>query len=135
MSEHLAESLRPWLQQPAAARIAHLQAPRWIGTQAARNALDLLQACLDRAPALRTRGVMLIGPYANGKSMIAERFAIMDRRRAETEPEQRAESKSQQQPTERSTEQPEPTTAEQSADAQTGRESAEQPADADAEVG
>ena len=85
MSEHLAESLRPWLQQPAAARIAHLQAPRWIGTQAARNALDLLQACLDRAPALRTRGVMLIGPYANGKSMIAERFAIMDRRRAETE--------------------------------------------------
>ena len=61
MSEHLAESLRPWLQQPAAARIAHLQAPRWIGTQAARNALDLLQACLDRAPALRTRGVMLIG--------------------------------------------------------------------------
>lgn len=85
MSEHLAESVRPWLQKPAAERVAHLQAPRWIGTQAARDAIDMLQACLDRAPALRTRGVMLIGPYANGKSMIAERFAIMDRRRAEAE--------------------------------------------------
>jgi len=85
MSEHLTESLRPWLQKPAAERIAHLQAPRWIGTQAARDAIDLLQAGLDRAPALRTRGVMLIGPYANGKSMIAERFAIMDRRRAEAQ--------------------------------------------------
>lgn len=85
MSEHLTESVRPWLQKPADERIAHLQAPRWIGTQAALNAIDVLQACLDRAPALRTRGVMLIGPYANGKSMIAERFAIMDRRRAEAE--------------------------------------------------
>ncbi|MEH6952852.1 TniB family NTP-binding protein (plasmid) [Nitrobacter sp. NHB1] len=85
MGEHLTESLRPWLQKPAAERIAHLQAPRWIGTQAARDALDLLQAGLDRAPGLRTRGVMLIGPYANGKSMIAERFAIMDRRRADAE--------------------------------------------------
>ncbi|CAN5302827.1 hypothetical protein BH10PSE8_BH10PSE8_04090 [soil metagenome] len=85
MGEHLTESVRPWLQKPAAERIAHLQAPRWIGTQAARDAIGMLQACLDRAPALRTRGVMLIGPYANGKSMIAERFAIMDRRRAEAE--------------------------------------------------
>jgi hypothetical protein len=85
MGEHLTESVRSWLQKPAAERIAHLQAPRWIGTQAARDAIDLLQTSLDRAPALRTRGVMLIGPYANGKSMIAERFAIMDRRRAEAE--------------------------------------------------
>lgn len=85
MGEHLTESLRSWLQKPASERIAHLQAPRWIGTPAARDAIDLLQAGLDRAPAWRTRGVMLIGPYANGKSMIAERFAIMDRRRADAE--------------------------------------------------
>ncbi|HMO30832.1 TniB family NTP-binding protein, partial [Enterovirga sp.] len=77
--------MRPWLQKPAAERIAYLQAPRWIGTQAARDGIDTLLVCLDRPPTLRTRGVMLIGPYANGKSMIAERFTVMDRRRADAE--------------------------------------------------
>ena len=35
----------------------------------------MLEELLVRPPSLRTDGLMLLGPYANGKSMIAERFA------------------------------------------------------------
>jgi SpoVK/Ycf46/Vps4 family AAA+-type ATPase len=40
------------------------------------QAHERLADLLARPPALRTRGLMLVGPYANGKTMIAERFAV-----------------------------------------------------------
>lgn len=42
----------------------------------AKQAHERLAELLSRPPALRTRGLMLVGPYANGKTMIAERFAV-----------------------------------------------------------
>ena len=38
----------------------------------------MLEDLLVRPPSLRPNGLMLLGPYANGKSMIAERFALTD---------------------------------------------------------
>jgi hypothetical protein len=44
-----------------------------------------LRDLLVRPPSLRTSGVLLVGPYANGKTMIAERFAIEHLRTAATQ--------------------------------------------------
>ena len=76
MAEHLFEHVRPVLSAPPNERVAFIRAPRWIGTDAALAAHRRLQALLERPPALRTEGLMLVGPYANGKTMIAERFAL-----------------------------------------------------------
>jgi hypothetical protein len=57
-------------------RIAHIRAPRRIGHHVAKQAHERLSELLSRPPALRTIGLMLVGPYANGKTMIAERFAV-----------------------------------------------------------
>ena len=84
-SGHLLESVRAWLTQPTNERIRHLRAPRWIGTEPARTAISLMDKMITRPVSLRTKGLMLIGPYANGKSMIAERIAIQDERRAATD--------------------------------------------------
>ena len=63
------------LSAPMAERIAFIRAPRWIGTDAALSAHRRLQTLLERSPMLRTEGLLLVGPYANGKTMIAERAA------------------------------------------------------------
>ncbi|MGO4562732.1 TniB family NTP-binding protein [Rhizobiales bacterium 3FA27D7] len=76
MSEHLLDHVRPFLDRSTETRIAYIQAPRWIGHQIAMQAHERLADLLARPPALRTRGLMLVGPYANGKTMIAERFAV-----------------------------------------------------------
>jgi hypothetical protein len=76
LSEHLFEHVRPMLSAAMAERIAFLRAPRWIGTDAALAARRRLQALLERPPTLRTEGLLLVGPYANGKTMIAERFVL-----------------------------------------------------------
>lgn len=76
MGDHLLEHVRPYLQRTVEERVAYIQAPRWIGHEVAMQAHSRLAELLARPPALRTQGLMLVGPYANGKTMIAERFAV-----------------------------------------------------------
>ncbi|BCH19680.1 TniB family NTP-binding protein [Mesorhizobium sp. L-2-11] len=83
MADHLLDHVRPVLSQSMEERIAYIQAPRWVGHQVALQAHQRLAELLARPPALRTRGLMLVGPYANGKTMIAERFAVEHLRAAE----------------------------------------------------
>ncbi|WP_284727972.1 TniB family NTP-binding protein [Sphingomonas psychrolutea] len=84
--DHLLEHVRPHLGHDQAARIAYIRAPRWIGHHVAQDSHRRLAELLDRPPSLRSQGLMLVGPYANGKTMIAERFAVEHLR---TSPEQR----------------------------------------------
>ncbi|MCM2500951.1 TniB family NTP-binding protein [Neorhizobium galegae] len=84
--DHLIEHVRPYLDRDHEARIAYIRAPRWIGHHAAQDSHRRLAELLLRPPSLRTQGLMLVGPYANGKTMIAERFAVEHLR---TSPEQR----------------------------------------------
>ena len=83
MADHLLDHVRPYLDRSMKERIAYIQAPRWIGHQVAVQAHERFAELLSRPPALRTRGLMLVGPYANGKTMIAERFAVEHLRAAE----------------------------------------------------
>ncbi|MER8671215.1 TniB family NTP-binding protein [Mesorhizobium sp. M1156] len=76
MADHLLDQVRPYLNRSTEERISYIQAPRLIGHQGAIQAHERLAELLGRPPALRTRGLMLVGPYANGKTMIAERFAV-----------------------------------------------------------
>ncbi|MCV3211660.1 TniB family NTP-binding protein [Mesorhizobium sp. YC-39] len=72
------------LDRSTEGRITYIQAPRWIGHQVAVTAHERLAELLSRPPSLQTRGLMLVGPYANGKTMmIAERFAVGHLRTAE----------------------------------------------------
>lgn len=81
--DHLLEHVRSYLDRGLEERIAYIQAPRWIGHQMAMRAHERLAELLARPAALRTRGLMLVGPYANGKTMMAERFAVEHLRSAE----------------------------------------------------
>lgn len=76
MSDHLLEYVRPYLDGDVDERIRYIRAPRWIGHPIAKDAHRRLGELLSRPPSLRTNGLMLVGPYANGKTMIAERFAV-----------------------------------------------------------
>lgn len=85
MADHLLDHVRPYLDRGLEERIAYIRAPRWIGHRDAAQALERLNELLSRPPALRTRGLMLVGPYANGKTMIAERFAVAHLKAAESQ--------------------------------------------------
>ncbi|AYG61814.1 TniB family NTP-binding protein [Rhizobium jaguaris] len=76
MPDHLLDHVRPYLDRSREERIAYIRAPRWIGHQVAKDSRRRLAELLSRPQSLRTHGLMLIGPYANGKTMIAERFAV-----------------------------------------------------------
>ncbi|MCH2396437.1 MULTISPECIES: TniB family NTP-binding protein [Alphaproteobacteria] len=76
MADHLLDHVRPYLDRDPEQRVAYVRAPRWIGHQVARDAHRRLEELLLRPLSLRTQGLMLVGPYANGKTMIAERFAV-----------------------------------------------------------
>lgn len=76
MSDHLLDHVRLYLDRDPAERIAYVRAPRWIAHQVAKDAHRRLADLLSRPASLRTQGLMLVGPYANGKTMIAERFAV-----------------------------------------------------------
>ena len=86
MSDHLLEHVRPYLDSSREERIAYVRAPRWIGHDVANDARRRLADLLSRPSSLRTQGLILVGPYANGKTMIAERFAVEHLRAS---PEQR----------------------------------------------
>lgn len=76
MSDHLFDHVRSYLDRDPDERIAYVRAPRWIGHQVAKDTHRRLADLLSRPASLRTQGLMLVGPYANGKTMIAERFAV-----------------------------------------------------------
>ncbi|MFI3905612.1 TniB family NTP-binding protein [Ochrobactrum sp. S1502_03] len=76
MGEHLFDHVRTHLEQGIEDRVAYIRAPRWIGYSIAKDALTRLDDLLARPPGLRPNGLMIVGPYANGKTMIAERFAV-----------------------------------------------------------
>ena len=86
MSDHLLEHVRPYLDRDREERISYIRAPRWIGHHVAKDSHLRMAELLSRPASLRTQGLMLVGPYANGKTMIAERFAVEHLR---TSPQQR----------------------------------------------
>ncbi|WP_340271257.1 TniB family NTP-binding protein, partial [Sulfitobacter pontiacus] len=83
MPDHLMPAIVPLLQADDAVRIAHVRAPRWISHPAAGAAHNAMRLLLERPPSLRPRGLLLAGPYHNGKTMIAERFAVEHLRAAD----------------------------------------------------
>lgn len=85
MADHLLDHVRPYLDRSLEERIAYIRAPLWIGHHGATQALERLNELLRWPPALRTRGLMLVGPYANGKTMIAERFAVAHLKASESQ--------------------------------------------------
>lgn len=82
MSDHLLDHVRCYLDRDPEERIVYVRASRWIGHKVAQHAHQRLADLLSRPPSLRTQGLMLVGPYANGKTMIAERFAVEHLRRS-----------------------------------------------------
>ncbi|MEZ0171159.1 TniB family NTP-binding protein [Microvirga sp. TS319] len=84
MVHHLQERIRPWLSRSEVERIGFLQAPRWIAYHTAVEALRKLDDLLERAPSLRPPGIALVGPFNNGKTMIAERFSVAHLRAMQT---------------------------------------------------
>lgn len=76
MMDHLLPSAAALLNADYATRIAYIRKPRWISHPVAGKAHDAMRLLLDRPSSLRPRGLLLAGPYHNGKTMIAERFAI-----------------------------------------------------------
>ncbi|AVA23687.1 MULTISPECIES: TniB family NTP-binding protein [unclassified Rhizobium] len=76
MADHLLDHVRPYLDRDREERIAYIRAPRWIGHHVAKDSHRRLADLMSRPPSLRTQGLILVGPYANGKTMIAERFAV-----------------------------------------------------------
>lgn len=61
MTDHLLPSTSALLDADAAARIAHIRAPRWIGHPGAAAAHDAMQQLLERPSSLRPRGLLLAG--------------------------------------------------------------------------
>lgn len=76
MGDHLLPHVRHYLRAKEEDRIFYIRSPRWIGSAAALQALDRMEQLLARPPSLRMAGLMLVGPYSNGKTVIAERFAL-----------------------------------------------------------
>ncbi len=71
---HLVEGARGIARLPAAERIRHIRADRWIGYPRAVDALERLESLLDWPSRQRMPNLLLVGPTNNGKSMIIEKF-------------------------------------------------------------
>jgi type II secretory pathway predicted ATPase ExeA len=72
--EHLHPSMRPIARLPAAERLQHVRADRWIGYSRATAALERLETLYTWPAKQRMPNLLLIGPTNNGKSMIIEKF-------------------------------------------------------------
>jgi len=83
MTDHLLPAALLQLKSDDSARIAAIRAPRWISHPTATNAHDAMRMLLERPESLRPRGLLLTGAYHNGKTMIAERFAVEHLRQAD----------------------------------------------------
>jgi hypothetical protein len=79
MTDHLLDSAASLLDAGDACRIAHIRTARWISHPVASRAHNAMSLLLDRPVTLRPRGLLLTGPYHNGKTMIAERLRIPGR--------------------------------------------------------
>ena len=71
---HLHPAARRIARLPAAERLRHVRADRWIGYTRATDALDRLETLFSWPAKQRMPNLLLIGPTNNGKSMIVEKF-------------------------------------------------------------
>lgn len=71
---HLHPAARQLARLPAAERLRHVRADRWIGYTRAVRALDKLETLLAWPTRQRMPNLLVIGPTNNGKSMIIEKF-------------------------------------------------------------
>jgi hypothetical protein len=71
---HLHPSAHRIALLPAAERVRHVRADRWIGYTRAIEALAQLEVLLMMPSKQRMPNLLLIGPTNNGKSMIIEKF-------------------------------------------------------------
>lgn len=71
---HLVPSAQALARLPAAERIRHIRADRWIGYPRAVEALNRLETLYDWPSKQRMPNLLLIGPTNNGKSMLVEKF-------------------------------------------------------------
>lgn len=71
---HLHPAARRLAQLPAAERLRHVRADRWIGYTRATRALDQLETLFGWPARQRMPNLLVIGPTNNGKSMIIEKF-------------------------------------------------------------
>lgn len=71
---HLHQSAQQLARLPAAERLRHVRADRWIGYSRATAALRRLETLYGWPGKQRMPNLLLIGPTNNGKSMIIEKF-------------------------------------------------------------
>lgn len=72
---HLQSNSQRLARLPAAERVRHIRADRWIGYTRAVEALEHLDLLFQWPSKQRMPNLLLIGPTNNGKSMIIEKFA------------------------------------------------------------
>lgn len=73
MTAHLTSASAKQLKLSIEARIAIIRNDRWIGTPTAQALLSRLFLLIEAAEKLRMEGMVMVGPYNNGKSMVIER--------------------------------------------------------------
>lgn len=79
MTDHLSDEARRQLEALGTVeRCAAIEANRWIGYPAAIRALDALTQVRERPKSTRTTGVVVCGPFRNGKTMVADKFLSME---------------------------------------------------------
>jgi hypothetical protein len=71
---HLHPSVHGIARLPAAERIKHVRADRWIGYPRAVKTVARLEELLEWPGIQRMPNLLIIGPTNNGKSMIVEKF-------------------------------------------------------------
>lgn len=71
---HLTPAAQRIAVLPAAERVRHVRADRWIGYTRANTALARLEELFEWPSKQRMPNLLLLGPTNNGKSMIVEKF-------------------------------------------------------------
>ena len=71
---HLHDAAQQVARLPAAERLRHVRADRWIGYTRATEALARLETLFEWPARQRMPNLLLTGPTNNGKSMIIEKF-------------------------------------------------------------
>lgn len=73
--DHLLDAARAELERPDDLRIKAIRSPFWFDYEAAAQARRKLSDLIDQPLTRRLSGVVVVGPYANGKSTTVRRFA------------------------------------------------------------
>lgn len=74
MSDHLNALVRDYVDLPYTEREKLIKSDRWIGYEAAQNAINKLEELLGYPRSIRMPSMLLVGDPGNGKSTILERF-------------------------------------------------------------